>query len=225
MCISLLLATDHRVRSSRYLNLVKHSVCISLLLAPDSCKGRALYPLSSSTAYVPLYCLLLIISNAVHCDRTSDLIITGMCSPGMSLRIPHPAPQASDTTVNKPSDALSNRHVPLRYEIYIQLLKLRMPLYRNLVKKIYLVMKELRGSAGRVPVADFQAAANAGEFLPTARSAVAPKIDQGQSGKCWGVSTNCFVEIAVASTGKVPRMHWRLAVCASTVSCCLCFNC
>lgn len=50
----------------------------------------------------------------------------------------------------------------VKNEVYIQLLKLRIPLYRNLLKRTYQVIKQVRGSAGRVPVSDLQAAARAG---------------------------------------------------------------
>mmetsp|Transcript_11302 Transcript_11302/g.27717 ORF Transcript_11302/g.27717 Transcript_11302/m.27717 type:complete len:386 (-) Transcript_11302:1265-2422(-) len=49
----------------------------------------------------------------------------------------------------------------VRHEVYVQLLRLRMPLYRNLLKRAYNIIKEAKGSAGRVPVADMQAIAQA----------------------------------------------------------------
>lgn len=52
--------------------------------------------------------------------------------------------------------------VYVKHEVYIQLLKLRMPLYRNLFKRTYNIIKAVKGSAGRVPVSDFGAAAKAG---------------------------------------------------------------
>uniref|UniRef100_A0A7S1DRJ4 PCI domain-containing protein n=1 Tax=Hemiselmis andersenii TaxID=464988 RepID=A0A7S1DRJ4_HEMAN len=49
----------------------------------------------------------------------------------------------------------------VKFEVYIQLLKLRMPLYRNLFKRTYHIIKALRGNAGRVPIADLTVAARA----------------------------------------------------------------
>jgi hypothetical protein len=60
----------------------------------------------------------------------------------------------------------------VKNEVYIQLLKLRIPLYRNLLKRTYQVIKQVRGSAGRVPISDLQAAAKAGERK--ARESLAP---------------------------------------------------